>query len=298
MESADNPALGGFSECDELTDPLPVRQGDVFVFLDEYQGPWARLGIVVTADCDIALHKHAGILSYVPVLELTEYLQRFVLPRQLERASTPVLDEVHRRVRELQAERRPEFPDPLADDAIDRWVKEAESARIADDLCVPDDARPSFAELIDLAKGCLTAGVGDFDTQFEMLRTLRGRASRTKRPVGEILWDEIRERVRSLPGDAFFLNALTSTERSGYVAYLRLIREINETEIALRPRDLHMNPIRARRVARLRSPYVYRLTQQLAQVFSAIGLPTDYEDQRDNTVMAHYASRQVKAEDT
>ena len=36
----------------------------------------------------------------------------------------------------------------------------------------------------------------------------------------------------------------------------------------------------------MRSPYIYRLTQQLAAVFTAIGLPLEYESNRADVLAA------------
>jgi hypothetical protein len=65
-----------------------------------------------------------------------------------------------------------------------------------------------------------------------------------------------------------------------YVAYLRLVREVREPEIALLATDLEKPEVSAKRISRLTSPYVYRLTQQLGDVFASIGLPEDYERNR------------------
>jgi hypothetical protein len=73
---------------------------------------------------------------------------------------------------------------------------------------------------------------------------------------------------------------------NGWIAYLRLVREIQHDQVAVRQPDLRRKATTAKRVARLRSPYIYRLTQQLIDVFAAIGLPSEYEESRSSLVDA------------
>lgn len=65
--------MSDFSECEPALDDGPIRQGDVISFHDGAD-PWERLGVIVTGDCDIARNKHAGRLTYIPVLTAPAYL--------------------------------------------------------------------------------------------------------------------------------------------------------------------------------------------------------------------------------
>jgi hypothetical protein len=85
--------------------------------------------------------------------------------------------------------------------------------------------------------------------------------------------------MEKLPGDALFLSCVGPGHANGYVCYLRILREIRQHQIATKLSQRSFEMI-ADRIARLRPPYVYRLTQQLADVFAAIALPKEYEDTR------------------
>src|SRR5256885_8963072 len=63
-----------FSECTPNTDAAPLHQGDIFHWLASVD-PWSKFGLIITADCDIRKNKHRGILSYVPILTLRDYLR-------------------------------------------------------------------------------------------------------------------------------------------------------------------------------------------------------------------------------
>jgi hypothetical protein len=106
----------------------------------------------------------------------------------------------------------------------------------------------------------------------------RGGGDRAK--LLEKLQADIASKITDLPGDSFFLGTVLEDRPKGFVAYLRLVREIRGDEIALKHADLRSSSVRAKRIARLTSPYIYRLTQQLGDVFSSVGLPTEYEDHR------------------
>jgi hypothetical protein len=272
----------GFTECDSLTTDDPLQQGDVFEWLGP-EPPWRRFGIVITADCDLFFEKHSGILSYVPVIPLTEYLTLFHLPKRFEEHRQPVIEELVVAVRKHQAAAHPEFPEPISEQAILRWVERDGPIGMIDQLGVVDHVERSrivkLAE--DYRSAVHAAATGTFDEQVGALTRLREHRSKK---AAKVTWNEISSLVKRLPGDAFFIGTLAVAHESGYVAYLRLVRDVRQDEVAVRQSDLGRGSTKARRIARLRSPFIYALTQQLGAVFSSIGLPTPYEDNRSRLV--------------
>jgi hypothetical protein len=89
--------------------------------------------------------------------------------------------------------------------------------------------------------------------------------------------------LKDLPGDALFLNQVSPKHTEGYVAYLRRVVEVDEATVVLTT-SLLPQGAQYVRMSRLRPPYVYALTQQFASVFSAIGLPDEYERARDAAI--------------
>jgi hypothetical protein len=254
-----------FSECIEVTDSQPLRQGDVFEWLDDSDNPYQQSGVIVTADCDIAQAKHTGILSYAPILRLKDYLRLFFLPRRLDRIVTSLSAELNALIRKLQMTYRPDFPEPLSDEAIEVLMRSSEPQEVAEILGVPagkDNDR--LLRVVEVVQACLIAqDDASFESQFDAVIRARELRSSSKQPARDALWSDIHGHVKTLPGDAFFIGAITDERRDGYVAYLRLVREIRSDEIAIRQTDLRSKGVRARRIAHLCSPYVYRLTQQL-----------------------------------
>ncbi|MER5457049.1 hypothetical protein ABT008_19895 [Micromonospora sp. NPDC002389] len=110
-----------------------------------------------------------------------------------------------------------------------------------------------------------------------------------KRSASEVLLSDVRDRLKNLPGDVFFLSSLDQDHTEGYVAYLRLIRETQLHQLSTSYYDKDARGIVANRTSSLRAPYVYRLTQQMADVFASIGLPVEYELARDSILDSRLA---------
>lgn len=278
-----------FSECIAVDDNRErcVRQGDVFEWLGRgHKDPWTHLGIIVTADCDITHAKHRGILSYVPVLALSDYVALFHFPAKVTKASAPLRDQLVKALRAFQAERASDFPQPISIEAALRWIRELSPEGVIRELDVP--AGKQQDEFLSLARDYLAFESGVQDGTFEALRDalvlLRSRQAGSQDQVIAKLWSEVETFIANLPGDAFFLGSAGPDHRKGYVAYLRMVREIGQSEIAVRQIELRDSSVRAKRIAALSSPYIYRLTQQLGAVFAAIGLPTEYENARTETL--------------
>src|SRR5206468_2377213 len=70
-------------ETERADDDRPIRQGDI-VQWEQQDSPWKSVAVIVTADCDIAQKKHAGILSYVPIVTLVDYWRLITLPKKID----------------------------------------------------------------------------------------------------------------------------------------------------------------------------------------------------------------------
>jgi hypothetical protein len=272
-------------ECIDLLDARePIRQGDVLEWLSDSEDLWRRHAIVVTADCDIVHQKHAGALATVPVLRYDEYLASFALPLKLRAAETQIREKARSQLRAMQAKYRTDQPGPLSDAAIDGWIAHAGADAILRTLRASDDktaeevrtlvrwlqALPDVEQSVDLG------------AQLAALTTAKviGGSTKDEASLRATLARENVDRLKNLPGDALFLHSLGGLLTDGYVAYLRRVDNVHETAVALKFNELRDAGKVARRISRLSSPYVFRLTQQLGQVFSAIGLPGSYEVSR------------------
>jgi hypothetical protein len=271
-----------FCECDPIDDPSSsLAQGDVFEWLQPSEDAWQRHGIVVTADCDIAHHKHSGILSYVPLLTAKDYIAAFYLPKQNAKILPRVDDEVVRLIHRLQSTNLPLYPSPVTREVAIGWVDQADGKSVADDLNATGPEREKLMAIV-AARGKLIAcqASPDIDAHIsaiclarEVMQGVKANDSKTK------IWKEVQSYLKELPGDALFIRSLTEQHTTGFVACLRFVRELKQSAVAIKAAAL-TSGAQARRIGRLRAPYVYRLTQMLGSVFSSIGLPDAYEASR------------------
>ena len=279
-------------EATPVADGASIRQGDIFIFSDSLAAAdiWQRAGVIVTADCDIANDKHSGILSYVPILSLREYLAWRVLPRIADR----------RRKRLLQ-----DLLDLIGRIEGDVGLKPGISARAVevfatvenglDDLCgylggvTPKDWSVLTVMINDVSALGRVLESSAYDEQFGALVSTYKPTK--KKSAADILLNEIRDQLKNLPGDVFFISSLSREHAEGFVAYLRLIRETSLQRLSTSYYDKDGRGVVAHRISRLRAPYVYRLTQQMADVFASIGLPEEYEEARDSIFESYLAPR-------
>ena len=268
------------SETDAGGDPDHVRQGDIIQW-ESAVSPWRVMAVIVTADCDIVESKHAGTLSYVPVLGLHDYWRLVTLPRMIDNYLAKTFRRgLVERVKSLRRTFRPEFPDDPSEDAIFDILR-LEPGDMMKTLGIPESEQEAPLRHVNAYKAALTL-TDDMtvDQLATIMAELRVASDPKKPPSAAGVLDDLPESVTKLPGDAFFIGRIAGVAESAFVAYLRLVRELSSAAVAILPRELRRSGVQARRIAHLRSPFVYRLTQQLAQVFSDIGLPRDYETQR------------------
>lgn len=283
-----SPTDEDFAETRLIEDVVGLRQGDVILWTsvkdETATDPWRRYGCIVTADCDIVQGKHGDVLSYVPLLATADYVRLFVFPKMLQVVLKPKLEQLKSTVRKLQQTHQPAFPEPLSDMAIESWLRENGPEEVLHGLGVPDGTEREEARTImsNIVAAWEAEKNGTYSKLLDAIVSMRGGDATHKKNV----MDAVRNKFRDLPGDAFFIGKIAGVQEQGFVAYLRLVREVSISAVATRTSELSRPTIAGRRIARLTAPYVYRLTQQLGEVFSAIGLPQHYEDSRIRVVDA------------
>jgi hypothetical protein len=268
---------------------MPVRQGDVLEWLcDPLDDVWHQHAVVVTADCDIAHAKHGGVLACAPILRHEDHLARFPMPERLERSRAKLQEQVAGQIRDLQARRLPGYPQPLSDEAIMDWLATATTAdSIAEVLGAEGrDSETLRSRVNTLRRVAHAMDTLDLATQLHVLAEARAVTQGKALAEGDVKQVAVESigRLKEMPGDTVFLHSLGPGHSAGYVVYLRLLVNLAEDEIATIPSDLQGAGVRAKRIARLTAPYLYYMTQRLGQIYSAIGLPAQYEGARMNFI--------------
>lgn len=258
-----------FPEYQEISITDPLRQGDVLEATAPGASFWERHLLVLTADCDLALGKHRGRVTCVPLLTAPEYLLEMKVPVLRERAQSKL-------VTELRKVLPPGAPN-ISDERLKLWPCEAESAEIIDALGLggkaADTAKAALESMRLISKETLS-----LDEAIDALVESQASAPNAKKreTIVSSVVDALRSPYSTPPGDALFLSSIAPEHVLGYFAYLRHLEQIEERDIAIGP----SRTASYRRIARLRDRYTHALVQQFALVFMSIGLPPVYEEMR------------------
>jgi hypothetical protein len=261
-----------------------LRQGDVLQLIhhDSAHDRDGYLGVVVTANCDLAFGKHDGLLTYVSVVPFAFYVAGVTIPRVIET--------------ELAQERkklREQIEDQLLADRILEMVDLGSYTRQEILIRGSVDRLPSG---VTRTLNKIFSGTDAVDTirreadpggAFKTLHNLSEQWDDIEGKQGRFLprWrkDLIDRSTKRLPGDAMFFNLIVPRLTGGHIAQLRVLRSVDDSAVALSPIDERRSPqtFNARRVARLQTLYIHKLVQQMSQVFADIGLPVPYEEARE-----------------
>lgn len=233
-----------------------LRQGDLIVF-EGAESNLRKAGIIVTADCDLEQRKHARLVTLVPIVDARTILEQYLLYEDCERKRDQI---------ELYL-----FKAYSIDVRQDRATKLTilRAAYATSDLNGDD----SIKVAADFVFG--TSDSIAVDGYVKLMRDIGGGPK-----ARSALRDQIRKR-----GDLLMLPSIRKLGVSGHIAWLRHIWQVGLDDIALRTSEVGARP--GERLGRLDSPFRYRLTQLMAQVFSDIGLP-DIPDGMDEAMEEAY----------
>lgn len=233
-----------------------VRQGDLIKF-EEATDVLRKLAIVVTADCDLEQKKHGRTLTLVPIVTAVTIIENYLIPDDCEKK------------RELIE--RFTFSGLSIDTDQDEISKYAYLKQASED---------NWSEISNSLKTAVNFLLKKTDSmRLQDYNSLMADMKMSPRKIGS-LKDQLRSR-----GDLLILPNAEALGIRGHIAWVRQLWQISASEIAIRTSEI---PTRTgERVARLDSPFRYRLTQLIAQVFSDIGLP-GFSDSIDEVLKETY----------
>lgn len=238
----------------------PVQQGD-FLHWKTHPDPLYRNSVVVTADCDLARGKHWGKVTVVPVLSVAEYAEMLVAPRILEslrdRLKSTLLQNLKR--------------------ATKPQVEPGETTLDANAVLLDERFSETWRDAPDVARCCRVLRDVHGYQQYASAKECLKDALLALGYAEEELAVRVASQISSPPGDSLVIPTPPSIGFTFGVAWLRALREVRDNEIVTKLSD--WSPGRGMRVARLGPVFRHRMTQKLAQMFSDIGLPDDFEQE-------------------
>lgn len=236
--------IEGWIVDDKVTPASHLQQGDLIAFRSD--DPLRRYGVIVTADCDLEHKKHARLVTMVPVIELCDLVERYFLLEQCDKQSAQLISLVQRT---FELHQWPSLPEDFAE--LRARIEEHQNSAAMSAPCLA--ARLLLHEIDRLSP-----------TEYTAVMT----AASVK--VGDMR-KKVDAQVKS-KGDILLLPPLTDLGIKADIAWIRHIWQMPLRNIVFRNSEIRGDDT-GQKVARLASPYRYRLTQLMAQVFSDIGLP-------------------------
>lgn len=237
-----------------------LSQGDVIRWGTQ-EDCMLKAGIVVTADCDLAKGKHWGKVTVVPLISATEYFDQFYLPKQLEKLEPDLLKLFTSVIgRTSSKSENTESPSP---EVVEQLLG---MATLPEPFSTSSSATAAHS-VIRKARGLVEI---ESSTQ-----TLNQAAALKDKSNKNFSQTKIKDFLNNTPGDCMILPEISGLQSGIHIAYLRIMREVTERDIALKTSETSNE--KGQRIGCLIPVVRYRLTQMLAQVFSDIGLPDEYE---------------------
>ena len=258
----------------QIEDTEEVRQGDIIRKLNPKTGE-ATLGIVITADCDIAQRKASERYTWLEILPMAAYIEGPWAEEQMrklsEKRSKAICEYLNGQIRKQQ-----QGLAPLTHESLVKWLR----SKTAEEILARVTGKVPTAEdkpLRDLQGFALTVSADKTESAFRRLKAawaLFGIEEKNQQ-------DSVRSAFKDGGGfqDYFVLPELPRQTGIGFVVMLRSMWTIMAPDLYLTEQDarIHDRPDAFHRLGRLNDGIRFSITQKLAFLFSRIGMPKTFE---------------------
>lgn len=259
----------------QIEDTEELRQGDVIRKLNLKTGDAEKLGILITADCDIAQKKAGERYTWLEIIPMAAYIEGPWAQEQLrklsEKRSKGICEQLDSQIRKQQ----PGLA-ALTHESLVQWLRSKTAEEILTSATgkVPSpDGRP----LRDLQGFALTVCDDETRSAFNRLKTawtLFGIEEKNQQ-------ENVRNAFKDSGGfqDYFVLPELPQHTGLGFVVMLRSMWAIMASDLYLTEQDARIRdrPDAFHRLGRLNDGIRFSITQKLAFLFSRIGMPKTFE---------------------
>lgn len=266
-------------DCEHVDAALPIRQGDVLKGVRS-SGPTV-LTVVVTADCDIANGKFGDAgLACVQLTPLADYMlgdhAQTTAGRQLRKRFKAAAEWINKRWLQKDPQNI-----PLTEGHVQTWIMTSAPEEIEAELALPFDGKMSFikreAPALRSAQSLLDAPVDRYSA-IDALRAIQSKATSRSDQL-KMLFGSLDP--RDLPLDVFYVSSVPGEPGVGFIAKLRALSFIpfdHSFTSMVAAKDVDNSFVR---VGRLAPTFRHALAQQFGMLFARIGMPKDYEIDRD-----------------
>jgi len=252
------------------TERCPVQenfqQGDLLRIVGEENTSVNHgMGVIINADCDLAHSKHDGVIAYLPLFTLQEYLKLFWLPQffQSERnvawnGLCTLCDDEHSEWQE-----------------VEEWLHTESVEDIA--LALAKSKKLSNKQLEAIRQHLCRIKICSCGEK-EGFSSLNEISELEKRPKS-YLEKKVNNALKQMGDGHFLINEIYGELDIGFVIRMRRIHSIDAQCCFKSMSEFRSSSSDDRncayRIARLIPPFRYRVAQLFAHQFSRIGLPDE-----------------------
>lgn len=259
----------------QIEDTEEVRQGDIIRKLNPKTGEAEKLGVVITADCDIAQKKASERYTWLEIVPIAAYIEGPWAQEQLrklsEKRSKTICEYLNGQIRKRQSDLA-----ALTHESLVQWLRSKTAEEILATATGQTPA-PHGNPLRELQAFALTVRADANQSAFNRLKaawTLFGIEEKKQQ-------ENVRSAFKDGGGfqDYFVLPELPRQTGLGFVVMLRSMWTIMAPELYLSEQDarIYDRPDAFHRLGRLNDSIRFSITQKLAFLFSRIGMPTTFE---------------------
>ena len=263
---------GFFTSIEDTED---VRQGDIITKLNPKTGEPEKLGIEITADCDIAQKKAGERYTWLEILPMAAYIEGHWAREQLNKLSEKRSKSICEQLNAQICKVHPGLA-PLTRDSLAEWLSSKTAEQILTSTTGKEPAKE--AKLLREIKGFkLTVGSDETQSAFSRLKTAWAFFDVSEKTQQ----DAVRNAFRDGGGfqDYFVLPELPRQKGLGFIVMLRSMWTIMASDLYLTEQDvrIHDRPDAFHRLGRLNDGIRFSIAQKLAFLFSRIGMPQTFE---------------------
>lgn len=257
-----------------------ILQGDVFRVNNCSDSPFQfdeQFAILITADCDLANRsKNVNYLTFLPIVSSTCYLEKIWIPTYFEKIRIEVAKSLHKLINKLEVHKK-HGCNELKESDLREWLKRKSYNDILADLAIID--RTQHIE-IDIKLDEISRCEETIDN-FIKIKEIKGSKFKT-------ITNDLREAIKKPKEEFFVLPMIDSLFDECGVLKLRMIRPVHRKNVYTQEIDArlsnHSDFTSLVRIGRLSDYLRYSISQSFASLFSRIGMPENYESDREESI--------------
>ena len=271
-----------------------ILQGDlIYKNTKPNESELPPLGVIITADCDIAQNKAGGRITFLEIITISEYLTGAWATEQIRKFVKNKSEKLLKQINTLIDKPGSEF-EPLSENSFLAWIQESDPDEIIDVLKEEKLRTEANIATMKALKIVIGSNTENGNSRFDRLKLAWTTAGENEKNQME----KIRKAFDGSGGfpDYFLLPELPEKENIGFVVQLRSIHSFQANDLFLTEADARIagRPDAYFRLGRLDDAIRFAIVQIFAFLFSRIGMAPDFEDScktaTDLILESHYSS--------